>query len=480
MSLPPALIILFGTTGDLAQKKLYPALFALHQSGQLNPHTQILGIGRRDWQQSYYHEKIASSIRLSEPVPEDLLQSFTDRFTYYQMDITEHEAYPLLWQSMDDIERAGQTQGNRLYFLATAPDLFPLVSKQIGSRQNLHADSFRRLMIEKPFGQDLQSARSFNQELRSVFDENEIYRIDHYLGKEMLQNILILRFGNRLFEPAWNREHIDHIQISVLEPFGVEQRSGYYDRSGALRDMVQSHLLQLVALLTMNQPDSLQPDAVRDEKVRVLRKLRPFDRVSAARDVILAQYTTGAAMRAYRDEKGIPEHSLTETYTAMQLWIDNERWQGVPIYIRTGKRLNQSVGKITIVFNQQDYLGMHNDRQANTLVIRIQPEEGIDLRFNIKKPGMTTEIEQARMNACQNCQRGAASPQAYEKLLHDALSGDLSLFTRWDEIEATWTLIDSIQSVRDELPLYYYPAGSQGPHAAERLISRDKKTWLDL
>ena len=480
MPLQPAILTLFGTTGDLAQKKLYPALFALHQAKQLDSQSKIIGVGRRDWDHDIYRETVAASIRQSEPISAEDLALFTSRFFYHRMDITDETAYEALWQASDQIEQSSTTGGNRIYFLAIAPDLFPLVSKQIGKRKNRKTQSFRRLMIEKPFGQDLPSAKAFNQVLRSVFDEHEIYRIDHYLGKEMLQNILILRFANRLFEPAWNHDHIDHIQISVLEPFGIGQRSGYYDQSGALRDMVQSHLLQLVALLTMNRPEKLEPDFIRREKVRVLRSLVPFDDARARQDVILAQYAGGSKMRAYREEKGIPEASRTETYTAMRLWIDHERWQNVPIYIRTGKRLNQSVAKITVVFRRQDYLNDAQGGEANTLVIRIQPEEGIDLRFNIKQPGMTARITQAHMNACQNCQSSPASPQAYEKLLYDAWSGDLSLFTGWDEIEATWTLIDSIQNCRDQLPLYLYPAGTEGPAAASRLIGRDGRSWLDL
>jgi glucose-6-phosphate 1-dehydrogenase len=354
MPLKPALLTIFGSTGDLARKKLYPALFALHQSGHLDPRSAIVGIGRRPWDDAHYKEIIASSVESFRPASGETIKAFLDRFVYHRMDMTDEKAYAFLWDRTHSIEQTQETGGNRLYFLATAPDLFPQVSHQIGTCISKNSDAFRRLMIEKPFGQDLPSARSFNQKLRTVFDENEIFRIDHYLGKEMLQNILVVRFNNRLFEPAWNHQHIDHIQVSVLESQGVEKRSGYYDQSGALRDMIQSHLLQLVALLAMNQPEKLNPDYIRDEKVRVLRSIRPFSLAQAEKDVVLAQYAGKAAIRGYRDEDGTPQNSQTETYAAMRLWIDNERWKNVPFYLRTGKRLNQRVAKITVVFRQND------------------------------------------------------------------------------------------------------------------------------
>ncbi|MCK9251741.1 MAG: glucose-6-phosphate dehydrogenase [Clostridiales bacterium] len=480
MPLEPALFVLFGTTGDLARKKLYPALYALHTAGHLAPQTAVLGIGRRDWDDEIYRETVRKAIREASPDDGDDQERFIRRFFYHRLDITATEAYDGLWPRMSQLEHDRGLSGNRIDFLATAPELFPVVSRQIGLNRHPYPGAFRRLMIEKPFGKDLASARSFNDSLRQVFPEEEIYRIDHYLGKQMLQNILVLRFANQLFEPGWNNRHIDHIQVSVTEPFGIEQRSGYYDGSGALRDMVQSHLLQLLALLTMERPDQPGPEQVRDAKVQLLRALRPFDAKRAQTDIILGQYGGDARIRAYRDEPGIPDGSRTETFAALRLWIDNERWQHVPVYLRTGKRLNRYEAKIVIVFKHQAYPGSDRERGRNTLVIRIQPQEGIDLRFNIKEPGMTTAITQARMDICQSCEPAAPSPQAYEKLLYDAWSGDLSLFTRWDEIEATWTLVDSVQQWRDQLPLYFYVPGSNGPVAADQLLGLDGRAWLDL
>lgn len=480
MPLTPALLVLFGTTGDLARKKLYPALFALYRSGRLARETAIVGVGRRDWNDAVYRDAAAAAVTEVEETDRQALSGFQDLFFYHRMDITDETQYNSLWQKLEQIEQLRQLPGDRIYFLATAPDLFPIVSRQIGHGQPVKHGRFRRLMVEKPFGRDLASARSFNQGLRSVFAEDEIYRIDHYLGKEMLQNILILRFANQIFEPGWNNRCIDHIQISVTESIGIDQRSGYYDSNGALRDMVQSHLLQLLALLTMDQPDGPGPEKIRDAKVRLLRALRPFDLERASRDVVLGQYGGDDRVRAYLDEPGIPAHSRTETFAALRLWIDQERWRGVPVYMRTGKRLNQPMAKITVVYQNKLYPGPDQAQNRNTLVIRIQPVEGIDLRFNIKKPGMTSTITQARMDVCQSCEPAQASPQAYEKLLHDAWSGDLSLFTRWDEIEAAWVLIDSIQQWRNQLPLFIYPPGSTGPVAADRLPGLGGRAWLDL
>ena len=481
-TLAPALFLLFGTTGDLARKKLFPALFALHDAGYLDPSSTILGIGRRDWDQDQYRDYVAASIRPYQLVQADQLKAFLDRFVYHKLNMDDPSDYPPLWQHVAALEEERQFSGNRIFFLAVSPEYFPSVSHQIGIGQPRRDQAFRRLMIEKPFGRDLPSAKDFNDGLRASFDEHEIFRIDHYLGKEMLQNILVLRFANRLFEPIWNHEQIDHIQISVTEPFGIEQRSGYYDHSGALRDMVQNHLLQLLALLAMERPDAFDTESIRNEKVRLLRALRPFDEASTQANAVFGQYGEGIGkmMRRYLDEQGIAPDSRTETFTALKIQIDNERWQGVPIYLRTGKRLDKHQAKITIVFRHEPSALRASSDEPNILIIRIQPREGIDLRFNIKQPGMTAAITPVHMDFCQNCDPAVSSPQAYEKLIFDAWMGDLGLFTRWDEIEATWTLVDSLQQWRAQMPVFIYPAGSTGPVAADLLLQRDRRQWLDL
>lgn len=478
-TLDPALFILFGTTGDLAYKKLFPALRILHDNGDLPPSATILGVGRRPWSDADYRARIAESILAAAPGGSPPADVFLQRFFYHEMDMRDASAYEGLRTHADELAATHGFGANRLFFLATAPDLFPIVSDNLGRTQLASGDGFRRLMVEKPFGRDLASARSFNEGLRRRFDESEIYRIDHYLGKEMLQNILVLRFANRLFEPVWRREHIDHVQITVRESLGVDQRGNYYDHAGALRDMVQNHLMQLLTLLAMEKPGCFETACVRDEKVKVLRSLRPFrsDRIEG--EAVLAQYGPSAAGRGYRQEPGVDPRSSTETFAALKLRIDNERWQDVPFYIRTGKALDRSDAVIAIVFKKELYGLMDPFDEPNVLILRIQPLEGVDLRFNIKQPGTMSTITQVDMDFCQSCRFPGQSPDAYVRLIHDAWTGDLGLFTHWDEIEAAWKLIDSLQSLRGQLPMETYPAGSAGPEMADRLIGRDGRVWIN-
>ena len=479
--LAPALFVLFGTTGDLAKKKLFPALYTLFSSGWLHPDTRVVGVGRRDWSDAYFQEVIMTAVRASQPVTGSAIADFLDLFSYYRMDITQEADYEDLWKSVDQMESGLDINGNRLYFLSTAPDLFPTIAQAIGKGQPVRKGSFRRLMVEKPFGHDLESARQFNDHLREHFEEHEIFRIDHYLGKEMLQNILVLRFANQLFEPAWQKEYIDHIQITVSEQIGIDQRGGYYDRSGALRDMVQSHILQLLALLMMNRPASFDSEGIRNAKVELMKKIRLFSEEDVMSSLVLGQYAAGSEDEpAYVDEKGVEENSKTETYAALRLWIDHDRWQDVPVYVRTGKRMASKQAKITVVYKQNQYEPAGGEVDANMLIIRIQPREGVDLRYNIKKPGTVLDIIPVEMNFCQTCQFPGQSAEAYVKLLIDAWKGDLNLFTRWDEIEATWTFIDSIQKEREKIELHTYAAGQNGPDAAETLIEQTGHEWLDL
>ncbi len=479
MVLQPALFVLFGTTGDLAHKKLLPALYTLERSGQLARNSTIVGIGRRDWTDNYYRDQIVAALREAEPVSQKEADEFCRRFFYYRMDISQPAAYKGLWDFLAKVESRQGLAGDRIYFLATAPQLFTVIARQIGHEKSAPG-RFRRLLIEKPFGRDLDSAEEFNTNLRLAFAEDEIYRIDHYLGKEMLQNILVLRFANQIFEPGWNRHHIDHVQISVSESIGIGQRGGYYDTSGALRDMVQSHLLQLLALLTMDVPAGPGPENIRDAKAALLRQIRPFDLKRAKEDAVLGQYNGSSQILSYLNETGVAEDSTTETFAAMRLFIDNERWRGVPFYLRTGKRLDQQIAKITVVYKNRLYPTLGQAQHNNILVIRVQPQEGIDLRFNIKKPGMSASITETGMNVCHSCDPALPTVQAYEKLLHDAWQGDLGLFTRWDEIEAAWALVDSLRRWHDDLPLYLYQPGTNGPAAAELLPVRDGRAWLDL
>ncbi len=477
-TLAPALFLLFGTTGDLAAKKLFPALRLLHDRGDLPASAAILGIGRRPWTDAIYRAHVADALGASGGVtPDEVPPAFLERFFYHQMDMREAQAYDELRSRADALARARELRGNRIFFLATAPDLFPIIAENAGRTRAPQPDGFHRLMVEKPFGRDLATARDFNQSLYHRFREDEIYRIDHYLGKEMLQNILVLRFANRLFEPVWNADHIDHIQISVREAGGVDQRGGYYDRSGALRDMVQNHLLQLLALLTMEQPSCFDAECIRDQKVNVLRALRFQHSHAGSPGIVLGQYTGHGGKPGYRGEKGVAAGSSTETFAALRLEIDQPRWRGVPFFLRTGKALDRSAADLVVVFKPVRYNGQ--DQAPNVLALRIQPQEGVNLQFNIKQPGTVATVIPADMDFCQTCRFPGQSPDAYVRLLRDAWTGDLNLFTRWDEIEAAWALIDQVRAEHANLPLEPYAHGSRGPEAMTRMIEQTGRSWIE-
>lgn len=479
--LKPALLVLFGSTGDLAAKKLFPSLYTLFTDGWLAPQTRILGIGRRDWSAADFQETVLTAVRASQPVRGDDITDFLEIFTYHRMDITEPDDYPALWRTVEHMEEAVGFSHNRLFFLATSPELFPVIAGQIGQGQPRAAGSFRRLMIEKPFGRDLASAKKFNEHLRRYFAEEEIMRIDHYLGKEMLQNILVLRFANHLFEPTLSAKHVDHIQITISEKIGIEQRGGYYDHSGALRDMVQNHIMQLLALLTMDRPERFDSEGLRDAKVKLFRSIRHFDTDTQNDRVVLGQYKEGpGGEKAYLSEKGVDPNSTTETFAALRLDIDNPRWQGTPVFVRTGKRMTRRQASIAVVYKQADYPTLPQPAEPDTLIIRIQPAEGVDLRYNIKKPGTELTAIPVEMDFCQTCNFPGQSAEAYVKLLMDAWRGDLNLFTRWDEIEATWTLIDSLLEHRKDLPVHLYSAGRDGPEQADELMRRHHQRWLNV
>ena len=477
--LAPALLILFGTTGDLAAKKLFPALRSLHDGGDLPEKAAILGIGRRPWDDASYRARIAEAIAETSDEATAPDPAFLERFYYHRMDMRDTNAYDELRSRADALARARDLGDNRIYFLATAPDLFPVIAEHTGRTGQVGNGGFRRLMVEKPFGRDLASAQAFNEGLYRRFTENEIYRIDHYLGKEMLQNILVLRFANRLFEPVWNTEHIDHIQISVRESGGVDQRGGYYDHAGALRDMVQNHLLQLLALLAMEKPACFETECVRDEKVKVLRGLRLFHPDEKDPGIILGQYAAAGEQPGYREEKGVEPDSATETFAALRLEVDNPRWRGVPFYLKSGKALDRSAADIAVVFKPVPYGGNEPFEQPNVLLLRVQPQEGVNLQFNIKQPGTVSTVTQVDMDFCQTCRFPGQSPDAYVRLLRDAWVGDLNLFTRWDEIEAAWTLVDCIQAQRENVGIEPYARGSAGPDAASRLLTQEGRSWIE-
>ena len=493
----PCVMVIFGVTGDLTARKLMPSLYDLAVGHPLPEGFSIVGVSHRDWDDETFRGEMRQAVEKSAkaPVTDESWNLFAQGLFYVRGDFDNETVYTELNQRLKVIDEERRAQGNRLFYLATAPRFYAPIIGHLGAsglahRQDIYynrPDSWNRIVVEKPFGRDVESARELNARMGSVFSERQIYRIDHYLGKETVQNVLAFRFANALFEPVWNRQYVDHVQISVAESLGVEGRGGYYEESGALRDMVQSHILQLLAVIAMEPPALFNGNALRDEKVKVLRAVVPpaGDDVNfkTVRGQYEAGFVAGRAVDAYRDEKGVKPHSRTETYVALELEIDNWRWAGVPFYLRTGKRLPRRVTEIAIEFKQVPHLMFQSigdlDLTPNVITMRIQPDEGIALKFAAKVPGPTTQLRPVRMDFLYGTSFGEAGPDAYERLLLDAMLGDPTLFARRDEVETAWTLMQPILDGWDELPtpVYPYESGSWGPTRAESLMRRDHREW---
>ncbi|MGI6284328.1 glucose-6-phosphate dehydrogenase [Neomoorella humiferrea] len=483
-------LVIFGGTGDLARRKLYPALYNLHVDGFLPDTVGIIAVGRRGFTRESFHDEIVlpSLKKFSRRASEldAFFKDFADRLYYFQADIYDEEGYKRFKRFLTELEDATGCTGNRIFYLAVAPEHFGPVVRGLQDAEMIPAPGWQRVVIEKPFGYDLPSAAELNRHLRAAFREEEIYRIDHYLGKEMIQNIMVIRFANTFFEPVWNNKYIDNVQITSAERVGVEDRGDYYDRAGALRDMVQNHLLQLVTLVAMEPPASLATEDIHDEKVKVLRSLRPMDEGAVNRNVVRGQYgageINGQKVLPYRKEKKVSPVSNTETFVALKLFIENFRWVGVPFYLRTGKRLPAKVTEIIIQFKSLPdilYFKEYGELRPNLLVIRVQPLEGIYVQLNAKRPGNNNYIIPIRLDFCQNCEVGVNSPEAYERLLYDVMRGDPTLFTRWDEVEAAWRFVDPIAAAWAARPPLFpnYAAGQWGPPAAQELVIRDGRYW---
>ncbi|MCL6548319.1 MAG: glucose-6-phosphate dehydrogenase [Alicyclobacillus sp.] len=485
----PQVFILFGATGDLAQRKLYPALYSLYQDNLLPDPFAIIGVARSrmdDGQfRSFVRESVGKHGRKPSEAPGDTggWPDFAERFFYRSVDVNRSEDFQELRQLLDQVGAQAGALANRVFYLAMAPEFFGKVALQLKEHGLLDTRGFKRLIIEKPFGHDLASAHELNGELYQVFDESEIFRIDHYLGKEMVQNIEVIRFANSIFEPVWNNRSIANVQITSSETVGVEDRAGYYETAGALRDMVQNHMLQMVMMVAMEPPSRLRTEAIRDEKVKVLRSLRRYSADEAARHVVRGQYGPGRVLGepvpGYREEKGVKPDSHTETFVAARLFIDNFRWAGVPFYIRTGKRMALKSTEIVIQFrNMPEHLYFNEDGRLgpNLLVIRINPVEGMYLQLNAKRPGTEGGVVPVAMEFSQPRD---SSPEAYERLLYDAMRGDSTYFTRWDEVSLAWKLVDPMAEAfaDNRVPLHAYPAGSWGPEAARALPSQDGFSW---
>jgi glucose-6-phosphate 1-dehydrogenase len=471
----PAAIVIFGASGDLTRRKLVPALHSLMCEGYLPEDVQVVGVARTAMDDrgfaDHLYEGVMDYARL-EPSICERWPEFAARLRYLKGDYEDPETYRRLEARLQELDRDRGTRGNRLYYLALPPEVFPTIIEHLGRAGMARGDrdGWARIVIEKPFGRDRTSARELNARVHAVFDEDQVYRIDHYLGKETVQNLLVLRFANTVFEPVWNRNYVDHVQVTMAESQGVGHRGGYYDRTGVLRDIVQNHLLQLVTLTAMEPPSALDAKILRDEKVQVLQAIRPIDRD----DGVWGQY------RGYRQEPKVAPDSQTPTYVALKLYTDNWRWQGVPFYVRSGKRLAAKITEISLQFRPVPHLLFPEnvELKANRLSILIQPGEGVHLCFETKVPGGGMRVETVDMEFHYSKRFGEdVLPDAYERLLLDALQGDASLFARSDEIEMAWALIDPLTV---EVAPEPYEPGSQGPASADALLARDGRRWLPL
>ncbi len=490
----PCIMVIFGATGDLTRRMLGPALYNLARERLLPVNFSVVGVARRPLDDAAFRRALREGIdrhSRSGPAEPTIWDSLAESAEYLPVEFGELAAYRRLAERLAAIDRERGTAGNRIFYLATPPSAYPEIIENLGaaglSRSPEGSGGETRIIIEKPFGHDLESARWLNARVHEVFEERQVYRIDHYLGKETVQNLLVFRFANGVFEPIWSRYTIDHVQITVAETVGVEGRGGYYEQAGALKDMFQNHLLQLLALTAMEPPVALEADTVRDEKVKVLRAIRPMRGADVLARTVRGQYASGYVagrqVPGYREEESVSPDSTTETFAAIRFEIDSWRWAGVPFYLRTGKRLPRRVTEIAVVFKQAPlplFTGGGDRVGADMLAFRIQPDEGIALRFAAKQPGFQTALRWVTMDFRYGTSFGVEPPAAYERLLLDAMLGDATLFTREDEVEAQWRVITPIDeawkaSRASAVPLY--EAGSWGPPEADAFIERDGRVW---
>ncbi|WP_395827065.1 glucose-6-phosphate dehydrogenase [Archangium violaceum] len=487
----PCTMILFGASGDLAARKLVPALFRLFQEGQLPAEFTVVGVSLSQLGNEGFRARMRAAVERAHGaggVDEAAWSVFARGLFYMSMDITSAWDYARLGELLGQVEAERRTRGNRLFYLSVSPTFFGDVVERLGeaglSRSN--AKGWSRIIVEKPFGTDLSSARELNTRIRRHFDEQRIYRMDHYLGKEMVQNLMVLRFANGIFEPLWNHRHIDHVQVTCAEPLGVEGRGRYYEQAGVVRDMIQNHAFQVLSLIAMEPPASLDPEAVRDEKVRVLESARPFTPERIHAECVRGQYgpghIAGAPVCGYREEPGVSPTSGVETYAMLTMRFDNARWAGVPFYVRSGKRMKERVTEVVVQFKEGrgNLFGMEQRERlsANQLIIRIQPQESVTLRVAMKAPGRAVRVRDMDMSYFYSSMREGPPPEAYERLLLDSMLGVSTLYTREDMVDRAWELV---MPVLDEWSkdgaAPNYAAGSWGPEAASRLLARHGHTW---
>ncbi|HYE66446.1 MAG TPA: glucose-6-phosphate dehydrogenase [Pyrinomonadaceae bacterium] len=490
----PCAMVIFGASGDLTKRKLVPALYRLTQQRLVPAEFAIIGTARQLMSDQEFRAKMREAVTEYgevETVDDAVWQSFAGGLFYIQGDFGDAETYPRLREKLERLDAERGTSGNRIFYLSTAPKYFGLIAEQLGAAGMAHTKDqvWTRVIVEKPFGHDLESARALNAELAAVFDEDQVYRIDHYLGKETVQNLLVFRFANSIFEPLWNHQYIDHVQITNAEAIGVEGRGAYYEEAGVVRDMIQNHVFQIVSLIAMEPPASLSPKAVRDEKVKAMQAVRPLPLERLGEFAVRGQYGSGYVLgqqvAGYREEPGVDPQSSTETFAALKLYFDNWRWAGVPFYIRSGKRLPKRVTEIAIQFKEVPhhlFTAVDAPLEPNVLLIRIQPNEGITLRFGAKLPGQTTRIRWVNMDFRYGSSFGVEPPEAYERLLLDCMLGDSTLYARRDMAERGWEIVEPVLEAwrKPATDFPNYAAGTWGPQSADDLTESDGRHWRKL
>lgn len=494
-SVEPCVLVIFGATGDLTSRKIFPALYNLIRDGQLPSHFACVGFARRDKSHEQFRKEMRSAVdnfSRVKPIDENLWSTFSNQIFYHRSNFDDEKGYDALRLFLEGLDKTIGTKGNRIFYLATQPSFFSTIINYLGKHgliydANKVKNKWSRVIIEKPFGHDYKSATELQHFIMNHLSESQIYRIDHYLGKETVQNILVFRFANSIFESFWNNHYIDHVQITVSEEIGVGTRGTSYEEAGILRDIVQNHVMQLLCLTAMEPPSSLSPEAIRDEKVKVLKELKPMDTDSINENVVRGQYDSGyingESVTAYREENNVNPQSCVETYAAVKLYINNWRWSGVPFYLRAGKRLPKRASEVAIIFKavpRSLFYKNQNKNDVNVLVLRIQPDEGISIRMNCKVPGPSSPIQPVKMDFRYGSYFGLTPPEAYERLICDCMIGDSTLFARSDEVLTSWKWITPIlDKWHENKPTNFpnYRAGSWGPAEADQLLAKDGHVW---
>lgn len=476
-------IVIFGASGDLTHRKLIPALYNLYKIGRLSENFSVLGVARSDLNDETFRKKMREALIHNEETTPDTLDAFCSHLYYQAVNTSDAQDYGKLVPRLDELHDKYQTCGNTLYYMSTPPSLYGVIPECLAAHGlNTEEYGWKRIIVEKPFGYDEKTAQALDVQIHRFFEEHQIYRIDHYLGKETVQNLLVLRFSNGWFEPLWNRNFIDYVEITGAESIGVEERRGYYDGSGAMRDMFQNHLLQVLAMVAMEPPAIINANSMRDEVAKVMHSLRPLTSEDMENNLVLGQYTAaeinGKMEKGYLEEKGVPADSRTETYISLRCEIENWRWAGVPFYVRTGKRLPARVTEIVIHFKTTPHPVFSQNAPENKLIIRIQPDEAISMRFGLKKPGAGFEAKEVSMDFRYADLAGTQVLTAYERLLLDAMKGDATLFARTDAVHAAWKFVQPILDYKaNGGRIHEYEAGTWGPVAADKLIAKQGKVW---